>query len=121
MRDRENVYALGDAAALLDPKKNQPVPALAQAAIEEARVVAENIALAISGGKKIVYSFPYLHSLVPLGAKYALADVNGHLFRGFPAWIVRQIADLRYLLRIISPLDALRVWWRGARVYTRND
>lgn len=118
--DRRGVYAIGDAAAITDSKTKRPVPALAQTAIVQARVVAENIARGAKG-ELVAYPFPYLHALVPLGAKYALADVSGYKFRGFWAWIVRQVADLRYFLHILPFGKALHVWLHGARVYTRND
>ena len=119
---RTNVYAVGDCASLKNPKTNQAVPALGQAAVIEGRVVAENIAAACAKrATRMRYAFPYLHALVPVGAKYALADVYGITFAGLFGWLVRQFANLNYFRSVLSVRDALRVWFRGARLYTRND
>ncbi|MBI4280940.1 NAD(P)/FAD-dependent oxidoreductase [Candidatus Uhrbacteria bacterium] len=119
--DREGVYVIGDCAALSHPRTKQAAPAMAQAAMKEAHAVAENIIRSIHKRPLYPYPFPYLHSLVPLGGKYALADVNGWKFRGFFAWLVRQAADLRYFLHILSPSQAWRLWLHGLRVFGRND
>lgn len=117
LKGMDEVFAIGDCAALTNSKNGQLVPALAQAAIFQSKVVAAQIA----GAADIRYTFPYLHTIIPIGAKYALVDFSGWKFRGFFGWILRQLADLRYLLSILPARDAFRVWFLGARVYTRND
>lgn len=116
LKDHPDVFVIGDAAALENPKTKRPVPWLAQTAIDQAHVVAAQIA-----GENTHYTFPYLHTIIPVGAKYAIADINGFKFHGFSAWAARQIADIRYFMKIVSPLEAFKLWWRGARVYMKND
>ncbi len=118
----EHVYALGDCAAYLDPAKHQPVPALAQAAIAQAKVVAENIARAAEGKPLLPFrsaaSWP---TIIPLGGKYAIANLYGLSFMGWPAYLIRKVADLRYFLSILPPHYALHMWMRGAKMYIQND
>lgn len=115
---KPGLYVLGDAAALEDPRSKRPLPGLAQAAIAEARVTAAHIA---HGDRAKPYQFPYLHTVIPVGGKYAIADVFGFKFDGFLGWIARQIADLRYYATVLPWPKALRTWWRGVRVYIQND
>lgn len=112
------LYVIGDAAALLDPRTKRPLPGLAQAAMVEAWVVASHI---LHGDRARPYHFPYLHTIIPVGGKYAIADVFGFTFHGFWGWVARQIADLRYYAVVLPWHKALGTWWRGVRVYTQND
>lgn len=112
------VYVIGDAAALIDPKTQRAVPGLAQVAQLEAQVVAGHIAERVSAKP---YHFPYLHTIIPVGGKYAIADVFGFKFHGLLGWLARQAADLRYYTTVLPFWQALGVWYRGARVYTQND
>ncbi len=115
-KDHADIFVIGDAASLENPTTKRSVPWLAQTAIEQAGVVAAQII-----GEDQQYAFPYIHTIIPVGAKYAIADVGGFKFHGFSAWLVRQLADIRYFLKIVPPLEALRLWFLGARVYMRND
>lgn len=121
VKERPHLFAIGDCAALIDPKTNQPIPGLAQSAKFEGHVVAHNIVATVIKGSRTAYDFPYMHAVIPLGAKYALADVSGHLFHGFLGWIIRQLADLRYYLHILPVSWALRIWFRELKVFGRND
>lgn len=117
----ENVFAIGDNALLLDPRTNQPVPALAQAAIVQGQMVAKNIARAIGGQPLALYPFPQFPTVLPLGGKSALVVWGAVAFNGLLGWLVRQGADLRYFVSIMPWWRALRLFCQGLRVYTKND
>lgn len=120
-KGKENVFALGDCAVLLDPKTNRAVPALAQAAMAQAPIVAENIRRAISGKHLHSYPFPSFAHLVPSGAKYAFGEFGPWHFRGILMWILRRLVDLRYFLTILPLRYAFTMWWDGWRMYGKND
>ena len=109
VRNLENVFAIGDNAFLLDPVMKQPVPAIAQAALLEAKIVAENITATIKGRLMKLYPFPKFPAIVPLGNKDAVALVGTHVVRGFSAWFLRQAADFRYYNSILP-------WWRAIKL-----
>lgn len=116
-----DVYAIGDCATLHDSEKKAP-PTLGQVADAQAHVVSRVIIDRIKGKTTSAkYSFPYIHALVPLGGRYALADVGGIQFAGFFAWVVRELANLRYFLHILPARMAFRIFFHGARVYLKND
>jgi NADH dehydrogenase len=50
------VYAIGDNALAINPQTGKPVPAAAQFALQQGRLVAENIFVDFFGGRKRAYS-----------------------------------------------------------------
>lgn len=118
---RKDVFAIGDSVLLMDPKKKQPVPWLAQAAMKHGQVAAKTIAARLDGGKDAAYDFPEYPVIVPLGAKYAIAIVGSMTLVGFWGWMLKEAANLRYFLSILPLVQAVRKWWHGALMYTRND
>lgn len=81
-----NVWAVGDAASVIDPYTGQPYPQTAQHAVREARVVAGNIAAAIQGGPRRRIAYRTRGQLVGLGHRSAVALVYRWTFSGFIAW-----------------------------------
>jgi NADH dehydrogenase len=85
----DNVWAIGDAAAVPDPAKDyeEPCPPTAQHAIRQGRVVARNVAASI-GARRRARPFRYktLGVFVDLGRREAVAQTVGIKWRGLPAW-----------------------------------
>ncbi len=81
----DNVFALGDVASFLD-KENKPLPMLAQVAVKEAPVIAENIQLSIKSLPLIEFDYTSSGSLVSLGHKNALGDLWGMKLSGPHIW-----------------------------------
>ena len=91
------VYALGDCAHQADPGTRQPYPMTAQAALRQAPAAARMIAAAVRGLPRRPFAFRPVGEMVPLGARYAVADIRGVLLRGFVAWWLWRTY---YLLRM---------------------
>jgi NADH dehydrogenase len=83
---RPGVYALGDCAAARNPATGAACPPTAQYAIRQGRVVADNIAAAIRGGRPRAFSYRPLGILASLGRRSAVAEILGFKFSGFLAW-----------------------------------
>ncbi len=121
-RERENIYAIGDCAALADPKTGALVPALAQAAIAEACVAAKNIIYDLDGlNLREHFKFKNFPTIAPLGGKNAIAVIYGLQLGGFAGWLIRQAADLRYFISVLPLFKAIKLWLYGAWVYIKND
>ena len=121
-KERENVYAVGDCAFLADPKTGAAPPAIAQAALEQARVAAANIINDLQGMKtRRHYRFRAYPVIAPLGGKSAVAAFRGMVIRGFCGYLLRQASDLRYFLTILPFWKAVKLWFKGALVYIHND
>lgn len=81
----ENIWALGDAAAVPTPDGGLH-PATAQHAIRQAGVAAHNIVAAIRGGEARTFDFKGLGKMGSLGHRCAVAEVFGFQISGFLAW-----------------------------------
>jgi NADH dehydrogenase len=93
----------------------------ARSAISQATVAARNVIADIRGEPAIAYrprNYPYL---IPVGGKYAVAKLGPFVVSGFPAWLFKGSVELGYLLAILPPLHALRIWLKGIRLFTLND
>ncbi len=115
-----NIFAIGDNAQI---KAGEGfVPALAQAAFTEAGHVAKNISLHLQEKELLPWVPPTSWwSIVPLGGKYAAAQIGPFKMMGTTAYVLRKLADLRYWLMILPVVDAFRVWFSGASTYIKND
>ncbi len=120
-KDRPNVFAIGDAALLVDPRAKRPVPWLAQSAMTMGETIARTVVARAAGGPDAAYPFRRYPVIVPLGGKYAVANVAGMTFKGRAAWLLKEAANLRYFLTILPFISAIRHWWRGAMIYSKND
>ena len=123
------IYAIGDVSCLDNFETGKPAPLLARVAILQADVVSRNIISEIrkDEGKvkrAAVYTFqpkkeyPYV---VPVGGKFAVAKIGGIVISGFLGWILKGLVELRYLLSIMRPWQAIKIWLAGLRVFMEND
>jgi NADH dehydrogenase len=87
----DNVWAIGDAAAVPDPaRKGQPSPPTAQHGLRQGRAVAKNIAAAVGRGRLRPFRYRTLGVFVDLGRHQAVASTLGIRWRGFPAWFLAR-------------------------------
>ncbi len=121
VRGQKSVWAVGDCAALMDPASKRPVPQLAQAAIHQAKVVAENVANAMSGRPPAKYAFPHMHALVPMGGAWGIAEVFGFRFRGYVVWPIRLAADIRYFIKTLPWKSAWKLISAPLTSFRRNN
>lgn len=121
VKNTKNVFALGDNVLLIDPRRNQPVPALAQAAIYQGKIAAQNIVRKIQNRPLLLYKFYDFPGVVPLGGKRAAAKIGNFVVNGFFGWLIHKAADLRYFLSVLPARQALRLFLSGIIVYSKND
>jgi NADH dehydrogenase len=86
---RECVWAVGDCASYEYPDGNGFCPPTAQHAIRSAKVVADNIAATLDGGKLHRLTFTGLGKMGSLGHRCAVAELFGRIrISGFFAWMM---------------------------------
>jgi NADH:quinone reductase (non-electrogenic) len=92
----DNVWAVGDAAAVPDParRRREPAPQTCQHAIREGRVVGSNVAAVLAGRKPRPLRYRTLGVFVDMGRNKAVATVLGLRLRGFPAWFAARTYHL---------------------------
>jgi NADH dehydrogenase len=92
----DNVWAIGDAAAVPDPAKGRrsPSPPTCQHAIRQGRRVAENVAATLAGRRPRPFRYRTLGVFVDMGRHKAVATMFGVRLRGFPAWFAARTYHL---------------------------
>jgi len=96
VRGHENVWAIGDAAAVPDPAKGgkAPCPPTAQHALRQGRVAARNVAATLAGRRLRPFRYRTLGVFVDMGQHRAVATMLGVPLRGFPAWFAARTYHL---------------------------
>jgi NADH dehydrogenase len=89
---RDDVWAIGDAAAVPDPAQHRraPTPPTCQHALRQGKVVAANVAATLQGKAPRPFRYRTLGVFVDMGHKKAVATVLGVKLRGLLAWFVAR-------------------------------
>lgn len=113
MKGNDRVFVLGDVAAYVEPASTisdvqspKPVPMLAQAAVQEAKIVADNVMASIE--QKELRSFEYRSkgSMVSIGQWFAIGEIFSFKLSGrFTWWLWRTV----YLFKFASWKKRLRI------------
>lgn len=93
----EHAWGAGDAAAVPDVTAGEPGKECApnaQHAVRQSKVLAENIAAALSGGTVVDYAHKYAGSVASLGLHKGVAHVYGRKLKGYPAWLMHRVYHL---------------------------
>ena len=93
---RDNVWAVGDAAAVPDPatRGRRASPPTAQHALRQGRLVADNVAAVLGRGRVRPFRYKTLGVFVDMGRHKAVATMFGIRLRGFPAWFCARTYHL---------------------------
>ena len=116
----DNVWAIGDAAAVPDPaqRRKAPAPPTCQHAIREGRVVGSNVAAALAGRRPRPLRYRTLGVFVDMGRNKAVATVLGLRLRGFPAWFAARTYHLAMMPGIARRVR-LGIDWAVGLVFGR--
>lgn len=87
VKDRPEIWALGDCASIPDPT-GKPYPPLAQHAMREAKQLAENLTAAIRGKPLQPFVYQTKGSLASLGHYKGAGRIGRVRIKGFIAWWV---------------------------------
>ena len=99
VEDKEGVFAIGDNAYHEDEKGNM-MPALVESAMQSAEVASYNIKADMLGKEKKPFKVNLHGNMVSIGAKYAVAEVVGKKFSGWPATLLKHLVNMHYLWEI---------------------
>ncbi len=124
-----HVFVIGDNCCLID---NPTLPQTAQIAIDQGRHAAKAILAGIhpvrdtiSNGVKHKPLPKYRpipnRYVLPVGGKFALADLGFMRIRGLAAWLLKETIFLKYLFSILPLPSALAHWFRAVRLFIKND
>jgi NADH:ubiquinone reductase (H+-translocating) len=115
VKGRENVWAIGDCAAVPDPAKRGklPSPPTAQHAIRQGRVAADNVAASLSGSRLRPFRYRTLGVFVDMGQHKAVATMLGVRLRGLPAWFAARTYHLAVMPGMARRLRLAADWTVG--------
>ena len=125
-KDRPEIWALGDCAAIPD-KNGKPYPPLAQHALREARVLAKNISAVLRAEarndntppKLQPFEYQTLGMLASLGGYSGVGRVMKFKIRGFLAWWVWRTYYVMQMTRWERRLRVILDW--TIALFFRND
>ena len=110
VRGRDNVWALGDCAAVPDARTGGTHPPTAQHALRQAKTVARNVAAAVRGGTLAPFDFHTIGQLAAIGRRTGVARIFGVNFSGFVAWWLWRTVYLSKLPRLEKKIRVAIDW-----------
>ena len=94
----ENIFAIGDVAAMVTEDSPKGHPGVAQVAIQQGKQVGKNIIHLIKGEPTEPFKYNDKGSLATIGRNKAVADLGKVRFQGFFAWLIWMFVHLMSLL-----------------------
>lgn len=104
--EHPGVFVVGDAASVVLPGNQRPMPPTAWAAIGQGRAAAENAVRRLEGQSPRAFSMKPPGDLVSLGRGAAAADIFGMVFDGVAGWLLRRGV---YLINLVGFRNRLLV------------
>lgn len=119
-----NIFVIGDLAHVKD-EKGEPLPGVAQVAMQQGRYVANLLRKRAKGETLPPFRYKDKGNLAVIGRSAAVADVYGLHFGGFIAWLIWVFVHIQFLIEFDNKLLVLIQWavyfWtrkRGSRLIT---
>lgn len=89
IKNRNNVFALGDCAWIHDTSTNSIYPSTAQHAIREGKTIAENLKILFKSENQLKkFSFKSMGIMAIIGNRMGIATISGHDISGITAWSI---------------------------------
>lgn len=94
----DNVFAIGDVAAVITEDTPKGHPGVAQVAMQQGKHVAKNLVHIIQGEPTVPFKYNDKGSLATIGRNKAIADLGKIKFQGFFAWLIWMFVHLVSIL-----------------------
>ncbi len=92
----QNVFAIGDVAAIVTPESDKGYPGVAQVAIQQGEQLAGNLMNLICNQPTRPFSYFDKGTLATVGRNQAVADIGKFKFQGFFAWLLWLVVHLLF-------------------------
>lgn len=106
----DNIYAVGDIAAMITEKNPQGHPMMAQPAMQQGKWLGENIIRKIQNKKLKPFVYKDKGSMATIGRNKAVVDLPKLHFHGFFAWFVWIFVHLFSLIGYKNKVVVLTNW-----------
>ena len=112
VKGHDNIWAIGDTAAVPDPAagRERPTPPTAQHALRQGRLVGDNVAAALGGGKPRPFRYKTRGVFVDMGRHKAVVSTPVVRFRGFPAWFAARTYHMLVMPGFVRKLRLVADW-----------
>jgi len=100
------------------PKYPNGHPQVANVAINQAKLLAKNLKLLISGKQPKEYEYKDLGSMATIGRNKAVVDLPFIHFKGYFAWVIWMFL---HLMLILSVRNKLIIFINWAWAYVKKD
>jgi NADH dehydrogenase len=121
-----NIYAIGDVAAMITDETPNGHPGVAPAAIQQGKLLAENLLKIIQGKPTVNFKYFDKGSMATVGRNRAVVDIGKIHFQGVFAWFTWMFVHLMTLVGFRNKLIVFVNWvWsyfsydRGTRLIIR--
>ena len=115
----QNVFAIGDVAAVVTPDNDKGYPGVAQVAIQQGKQLAANLLNLINNKPVKAFSYFDKGTLATVGRNQAVADIRKFKFQGFFAWVLWLFVHLLFLAGFTNKLIVFFSW--AINYFTKNS
>jgi NADH dehydrogenase len=116
----ENIFAIGDVAALIDEKLPKGHPMVAQVAIQQGKLVAKNIVMHLKGKELKPFSYFDKGTMATVGRNKAVMESKGIRLGGFIAWLAWLFVHVMTLIGFRNKLVVTLGWLYNYFTYDRT-
>ena len=106
----QDLYAIGDIALMQEEKFAKGHPQVAQVAIQQAKLLAENLQRQEAGEPLKRFAYNDKGSMATVGRNLAVAEIGKLKLKGFFAWLVWMLVHLMSIIGIKNRLFILINW-----------
>ena len=93
----DNIFAIGDVAAMITPETPNGHPGVAPAAIQQGSHLAKNLVHLVKSEPTVPFKYQDKGSLATIGRNHAVADLGKIHLRGFIGWLLWGVVHLMSL------------------------
>ena len=115
----ENIFAIGDVAAMITSDMPNVLPGVAPAAMQQGQHLAKNIVHMIKGEPTVPFKYLDKGSLATIGRNKAVADLGIFHFQGFFAWLLWGVVHILTLAGFSNKLSVFLTWFLN--YFNRNS
>jgi NADH dehydrogenase len=107
---RDEVAVLGDLIHLPSKRTGQPLPAVAQVALQSGKLVAENILRRVRGEGPRPFEYFDKGLMATIGRNRAIVESRGFKMTGMPAWLTWLFIHIAFLVGFRNRVAVLLQW-----------
>jgi len=115
----ENIFAIGDVAAMITADYPNGHPGVAPAAIQQGNTLAKNLVHLIKGEATTPFKYFDKGSLATIGRNKAVADLGKLHLQGFFAWVIWGLVHIMSLVGFANKGIVLLRW--AINYFTKNS